>query len=364
MIPWFKPHFHGDEKEYVSKALESTWISDGEYVWEFESRLAELLNTENFLTTSNGTASLHLALLTMGIQPGDEIIIPGYTFAAPANMAISLGAKPVFADIDPDTWMLDVNSVMEKLSPKTRAVVPAHLYGNVCDMEPLTKLAKAENFHVIEDTAEAFLSSYKGRFAGTIGDVGCFSFQATKTITTGEGGGVTFRDPALVDNARLFRSHGMAPEKRYWHQVIGHNFRLTNMQAALGCSQLNFVDEIIENKKRIDARYRRNLSGLTGVKLQQITSGCDSVMWAFAMCLEDSVKHISRDEVMVKLKGRGIESRPGFTSFSAMPIYDTSAIPVSDNVSRRLISLPSYTQLSDNEIDLICEVLSSILIPN
>lgn len=358
MIPWYKPHFWGREKQYVVQALESTWISGGEFLDRLESRMADILGVPHVITTSNGTASLMLSYLCLGIGPGDEVIIPGFTFAAPANMAIAVGATPVFADIDPNTWLLCPKSLEQKITPKTKAIVPVHIYGNVCNMDEIMRIAEKHKLFVIEDVAEAAFSTYNGKQAGTFGDFGSFSFQATKTITTGEGGAVCTGNDEFQSRARLIRNHGMRPDRRYFHEVVGHNFRLTNLQAALGCAQLDYFDDIVVNKKRVFARYQRNLSALPDVQLQTITPGCNPVMWAIAIKLSPV---ISRDQLMQDLEKQGIETRPGFYAFSDMPIYPASDLPVTKDVAASVLSLPSYTMISDKDIDHICSALSQIL---
>jgi perosamine synthetase len=361
MISWYRPHFWGKEKEYVLDALESTWISDGAYVAEFESVFAKIISSDHVITTSNGTTALMLAYLSLGLGPGDEIIIPGFTFAAPANMALAIGATPVFADVDPQTWLLCPESVEQKITSSTKAIVPVHIYGNICDMDALTKIAKKHNLFMIEDVAEAAFSTYKGKQAGTFGDFGSFSFQATKTITTGEGGAVCTNNSEMQDTARLIRSHGMRAGKRYFHEIVGHNFRLTNLQAALGCAQLECVNEITQNKRRVYDRYKKNLVGVAGVDLQEVTSGCEPVMWAVVVKLDVNKLGISRDNLITKMRDNDIETRPGFYPFSDMPIYNSNPLHHSIDISNHVICLPSYTMISDADIDYICNVFLKIL---
>jgi len=356
VIPWYQPHFWGKEKEYVVDALESTWISGGKYVDRLESTMASLLGCNHVITTSNGTSSLMLAYLALGLGPGDEIIVPGYTFAAPANMALAIGATPVYADVDPETWLLCPKSVEEKISKKTKAIVPVHIYGNVCDMGALTAIAQHHQLFVIEDVAEAAFSQYAGQQAGTFGDFGSFSFQATKTITTGEGGAICTSSDSLEKAARLLRNHGMRPGKHYWHEVVGHNFRLTNLQAALGCAQLESVDEIILNKKRVYKHYLLNLESMPGLRLQKITPTCEPVMWAVAIKLNVAEWGMTRDQVIDAMTAKGIETRPGFYALSDMPIYQTDILQNSSEIANTVISLPSYTMISNDEIDRICSV--------
>lgn len=361
MIPWYEPYFWGEEKKYVLDALESTWISDGAYINKFESTLEKILNTKHVITTSNGTTSLMLAYLTLGLGPGDEIIVPGFTFAAPANMVLAIGATPVFADVDPATWLLCPTSVEENITDKTKAIVPVHIYGNVCDMDKLRNIAEKYNLYIIEDVAEAAFSTYRGQQAGTLGDIGSFSFQATKTITMGEGGAICTNNSDLQELARLIRNHGMRPSKRYWHEVVGHNFRLTNLQAALGYAQLESVDKIIENKKRVYERYKKNLSNQHGVSLQVMTEGCDPVVWAMAVKIDSAVLGVARDDLIAALKEGGIETRPGFYPLSDLPIYNVQPLANATDIALNVLSLPSYTMISDFDIDHVCSVFLNIV---
>lgn len=359
MIPWFKPNFWGDEKKFVNEALDSTWISDGEFINKFEEQFAKLLNVDHAITVSNGTVALHLALLSLGLGPGDEVIVPAFTFSAPANMVCAVGATPIFADILEDTWCLSPESFKSKISKRTKAVIPVHLYGNVCEMDEILSIAKENNIYVVEDVAEAAFSKYDNKYAGTLGDIGCFSFQTTKTLTMGEGGAIVTNSSELNDKARLFRNHGMRPKKRYWHEVIGYNFRLTNYQAAMGYAQLLKIEDIISNKKRVYALYKEKLSDIKGVKLQVIHDKIDPVMWAFCLVVDSSV--LSANEIAKKLFQNNIETRRGFYCLTDMPIYtDNSKAPVANKISNQLISLPSFATLTEEEIDSICSIFIKI----
>jgi perosamine synthetase len=361
VIPWARPYLGEKEKAYVLQALDSTWISGGEFVDRFESELASLLGKKYAITTSNGTTALHLALLAAGIGPGDEVIVPAFTFVAAANMAIITGAKPVYAAIDPDTWCIDIDSVKKNITGRTKAIIPVHIYGNVCEMEALCEIARESGIYLIEDAAEAILSRYRGRFAGSFGHLGCFSFHATKTITTGEGGAVLTDDEDMSRRMRILRSHGMRPGMNYWHDVIGYNYRLTNLQAALGCAQLENRDWIIKEKERVYQRYKRDLSSTPGIIFQGITEGAEPVIWAVAVKIDRRYFKGDRDDIMAEMLRKGIETRPGFYPFSAMPLYDTPPIPTVESIAGNVVSLPSYVTLPDQTIDYICGQLKSLM---
>lgn len=358
-IDWFKPAFWGKEEAYVLDALKSTWISDGEYIRRFESEFSTLCQAKHTITVNNGTSALHLALLALNIRPGDEVIIPGYTFAAPANMVKMMGAIPVFVDVDINTWCMDASQIESVITPKTKAIIPVHTYGNVCDMKAIMAIAKHHRLSVIEDTAEAAFSLFEDQAAGTFGDVGCFSFQATKTITMGEGGALVIADDALADRARLIRNHGMQGKKRYWHYDIGHNFRLTNYQAALGLAQLEHIQEVIINKDRIMKAYQKRLQSIPGLTFQVFQKGVQPLIWSVALTVDSHCfgeSEVLRDALLEK----GIETRSGFFTFYEMTHYDAPYLPVSDHLSKTIISLPSYTLITEDEIDYVCEQLIAL----
>lgn len=361
MIPWGKPCLGKKEREYLFKALDSTWISGGEFIDRFESDLARLIGTKYAVTTSSGTAALHLALLALGIGPGDEVIVPAFTFVAPANMAIETGAKPVYVDIDPRTWCINVKEVEKSITDRTKAVIAVHVYGNVCEMEALTGIVRERQIYLIEDVAEAAFSKYGGNFAGSFGHLGCFSFQATKTITMGEGGAVVTNDKKLNKLMRIMRSHGMRENKRYWHDLVGYNYRLTNLQAALGCAQLENLDNIIAEKARIYRRYSGNLSGLPGIEFQHIPKEVESVIWAVAIKIDPRCFKGDRDFLITELIKKNIETRPGFYPFSIMPLYKAEPLPIAESIGRTVISLPSYISILDEDIDYVCNQLKGLM---
>lgn len=365
-FPWSKPTMFGNEKGLVLEALESTWISGGPFVDRLEREFSELLGVSEAIAVSNGTTALHLANLGLNIGPDDEVIFPAFSFVAAYNMTIAVGAKPIFADVNIDTWLLDPDQIEPLITPRTKAIVPVHLYGNVADMSAICEIADAHGVSVIEDSAEAAFSCYKGRYAGTIGDVGTFSFHATKTITTGEGGMVVTNDREMADRMRVLRDHGMRKDKRYWHDVVGYNFRMTNMQAALGCAQLQHLDTIRSERARIHETYRKYLAAISQVRPQKFLNSCEPVMWAMAVKLDDSISDLSnverrRNTIIEAMRVKGIETRPGFYSASALPAYECCPMPVADAISASVISLPTYIGLKEDDIRLICAVFSEAI---
>lgn len=358
-IPWAKPMFSAREREHVLSALESTWISGGPYVDRLERELTDLHGAAHGLAVSNGTTALQVALIALGVGPGDEVIVPGFCFVAPANMVIAAGARPIFVDIEPDTWSIDVDAAAAAITPRTKAIIAVHNYGNVADLAALRALCDRAAIALVEDVAESAFSKRDGRFAGTVGDLGCFSFQATKTITTGEGGFVLTPRADLFERMRLVRDHGMRRGKRYWHDEVGFNFRLTNLQAALGCAQLEELDRILAARTRVWRGYRDRLRDQAGVTLQHFDDGVEPVVWAIALVL-DPDRFGPRDAVIDALMQHGIETRPGFYPFHSMPLYQkhgAAPLAASGRAGARIISVPSFPTLTDEEIAEVCQRL-------
>jgi perosamine synthetase len=361
-IPWAQPVFLGQEREYLADALNSSWISGGPYIDRFEKDFGKAIHSPYILTTSNGTTALFLAFIALGIGPGDEVIIPGFTFVAPANMAITLGAKPVFVDIDPFTWCLDPYQIEKAITKRTKVVCAVHLYGNVCDMKSIRHICRKHKLFLVEDTAESMFSRYNGRYAGTFSDAGIFSFQATKTLTMGEGGCIAVKNKPLFEKMKIIRNHGMNRKKYYWHTQIGHNFRLTNMQAAVGCSQLERVSRVLSDKRRVYNLYRKLLDQIQGIMFQGFHKDVDPVVWAVAVKI-DPRAFPSRDRVMSGMLKMGVETRPGFYPFAAMPIYRPyldKKLPVAMHTGAHVLSLPSFPQLKEEEILQVCSTLASL----
>lgn len=359
-IPWAKPTFGDNEQQYVSEAITSTWISGGHFVDRLEREFGEYNGSLYAMTSSNGTTALHMALLALSVGPGDEVVLPGFAFMAAANVALHLGATPVFTEVDPVTWCVTANDVERCLSPRTKVIIPVHTYGNVCAMDEVVALARDRSVVVVEDAAEAFASRYKNRRAGSIGELGTFSFHATKTITTGEGGMVVTNSGELRDRLYLFRNHGML-RTRYWHEIAGYNFRLTNLQAAMGCAQLERIDQISRDRRRVYASYRTYLSNIPGITMQHFSSDVEPVVWAIAVKLDPRAYPQGRDEVIRQLDNAGIETRNGFYAASMLRhIYDCTSLPICEDLSRQVISLPTYCTLRDSEIHFICSELESL----
>jgi perosamine synthetase len=359
-IPWANPDLVGNEAAYVNQALASNWISGGKFVERFENDFASYCGAAHAITASNGTTALHLALLVLSLEPGDEVVVPGFAFMAAANVTLHIKARPIFVDVDPKTWCMTADAVERSLSPRTKAIVPVHTYGNVCATDEIIALATDKAIPVIEDAAEAFGSRHKDHVAGTEGTMGIFSFHAAKTITTGEGGMVITSSQELSDRLRLYKNQGMS-RLRYWHEVPGHNFRMTNMQAALGCAQLEKMDEIVRDRRRVYETYQTQLARVDGVTMQHFRRDVDPVVWSVAVELDSRAYPQGRDEVMRQLQSAGIETRNGFYAASMHKhLYDCSAIPICERLAQQVLSLPTYRKLQDCEIDFICSELKEL----
>lgn len=355
-IPVMNPFLNGNESNYVMDCLRTNWISSqGKYVTTFEEMFGKVIGTEHTVAVSNGTVALHLAMLALDIGPGDEVIVPNLTFAASINTVIHAGATPVLVDVSRDTWCIDPAAAERAITPRTKAIMPVHLYGQPCRMDELSALAKKHKLVLIEDAAEAMGSTYKGKMVGVLGDAACFSFFGNKMVTTGEGGMVVFRTKEQADRARMLRDHGMSKERRYWHLEVGYNYRLTNLQAAIGVAQLEQWPEILERKAKICGAYRRGLSGIDGLILPPEHSWSTSVYWLFTVLLDEK-KFGPREEVIRHLLANGIETRPVFFPLSHMPPYQkyaTTQFPESEFISQYGLSLPSSVTLSERETDSI-----------
>lgn len=359
-IPWASPKYWGKEEQYLLDAFKSNWISGGSYVDKFESDLSKFSKSSYSVTASNGTTALHMAFLALGIGKGDEVIVPGFAFMAAANVSLHLGAKPVFAEVDSDTWCMEVDNIEKCLSKKTKAIIPVHTYGNVCKMNPINELADKYRIAVVEDAAESFGSKYNGHMSGACSKMGTYSFHATKTITTGEGGAVITNDEELNNIMRLYRNHGMS-KRRYWHDVSGHNFRLTNLQASIGCAQLEMINKIVTERKRVYLTYETFLKNVDGISFQIFPEEVNPVVWAIAIFLEESAFPQGRDVVIKQLQESGIETRPGFYSASMMQhIYGNLKLPICERLSQNIISLPSSPILANDDIEFVCSKLVSL----
>jgi perosamine synthetase len=364
LIPVSAPTMTGREAEYVQDCVESTWISSrGKYIARFERRFTELCKAEHAVACNTGTAALHLAMLALAIGPGDEVIVPTLTYVATANAVRYCGADVTFVDSLPESWNLDPSDVARKIGPRTRAIVAVHLYGEPADLTPLLEISAARGVTLIEDAAEAHGARYRGRPVGAIGTIGTFSFYGNKIVTTGEGGMVVTNDAALAERATLFRGQGQAFDRTFWHPVVGYNYRMTNIEAAIGLAQLEGLNDNIAHRRSISSRYRLNLAGVRGLTFQDEGDDSYSANWLVGVVLPVQ-SAAQRDGVAAELREWGIETRPFFYPIHSMPPYleqNARTLPVAEGLSSRGLCLPTWAGLTDEDVDYVSERLLEAL---
>ncbi len=358
-LPVASPDVGPLEERYVNEALRSGWISSiGAFVDRFEKDFARFCEVDHAVSVANGTDALFIALRGLGVGPGDEVIVPTLTFAAVAAVVVHNGAEPVFVDVDPEHWNMDPAAVERALSPRTKAIVAVHSYGHPADVDALAEIARARGLYLVEDAAEAHGARCRGRRVGSIGDVGCFSFYGNKVMTTGEGGMITTRNADLARRMRFLKDHAMDPARRYYHTEAGFNCRMTNLQAALGCAQLERIDELLAARRRVMDGYRRGLGGVAGLQLNPGAHWAEPVVWM--VCAAGAALAGRRDDVCTRLREAGIDTRPFFVPNHELPPYrgrrvvaaDGSAgAPVAIALGASGINLPSGYGLDDADVD-------------
>jgi perosamine synthetase len=357
-----EPTLNGNEKRYVLECLETTWISSiGRFITEFERAFASFCGVEHAIAVNNGTNALHLALVALGLKPGDEVIVPTLTYIATANAVTYCGAKPVLVDCDPRTLNIDPAAIAGRITTRTKGIIPVHLYGHPADMDPITSLAREHGLFVLEDAAEAHGAEYKGRRIGGLGNCAAFSFFGNKIMTTGEGGMVTTNDGDLAAKLRLYRGQGLDPGRRYWHPVVGYNYRMTNIAAALGLAQLEQIEELMGARARLADWYRLKLDRLADkLALQAAKSWTRPVLWMQIVMLRHGGE-AERDGVMRKLDAAGIETRPVFYPMHLLPPYleDATLYPNATRCASRGINLPTHGNLTEADVERICQALEA-----
>lgn len=358
MIPVAEPNLSGNELKYVKDCIETGWISSiGEYVKKFEEGFSKYCGVKHGIAVANGTVALHLALEALGIKTGDEVIIPALTFVATANAVKYTGAKPVFIDSEPRTWNIDPEKIEEKITKKTKAIIPVHLYGHPCDMDRINEIAEKHGLKVIEDAAEAHGAEYKKKKVGSLSDISCFSFYGNKILTTGEGGMCLTDDEEIAEKMEQLKDHGMSKERRYYHPQIGYNYRLTNIQAALGLAQLERIEQTVETKRRNARLYNSLLKDIKGIVLPVEEPWAKNVYWMYSLLVEKDYQ-LGRDELMAKLKQEGIDTRPFFIPLHKMPYLNEGLkLPVAEKLGQIGMNLPSSVKLTKEQIDKITSVI-------
>lgn len=367
MIAVNEPLIGEREIEYVLNCLKTGWISSaGKYIQEFEEKWAEYCGMKYGVAVSNGTTALETAVACIGIEPGDEIIMPTFTIISCALAIIRNGGVPVLIDSEPRTWCVDVTKISEKITLKTRAIMPVHIYGHPVDMDPVKELAKKYNLVIIEDAAEAHGAEYKGKKCGGLGDISCFSFYANKIITTGEGGMLLTNNKEYEEKARSLRNLCFRQDRRFYHTELGHNFRLTNIQAAIGLAQLERIDELIEKKRWIGRNYNERLKDISGLILPTEEPWAKNVYWMYGVILDESTS-IDAKEFALCLRKQGVDTRPFFLGMHEQPLFHEMGLfkdehyPVAEMIARQGLYLPSGLTLIEEEIDIVTNAVRKAL---
>src|ERR1035437_1185584 len=366
-IPVCEPFLNGNELKYVNDCINTGWISSsGKYVKAFEEKFADYCQAKYGVAVCNGTVALHLALISAGIKPGDEVIIPDFTMIASAFAVCYVGAIPVFVDADPDTWNIDVSNIEEKISAKTKAIMPVSIFGQTCEMDKIWQLAEKYNLMVIEDAAESHGAEYKGKKTGSLADISAFSFFANKNITTGEGGMIVTSSKQLYDKARYHKNlcFPLDAPRDYRHNDIGFNYRMSNLHAAIGLAQTEKADEYIELRIKNAGLYRKYLSDIPGIIFQITLENLKSVHWMNAIIVDSSKYGRTRNELIDFLKVNNIETRllligmhkqPSLINYGCNPYGNYK---VTEWLSDNGLYLPSASNLSKTSIEYICELIS------
>ena len=360
MIHVCTPFLNGNEEKYISEAMKTNWISSsGKYISLFEKAFAKFCGVKYGIAVTNGTVALHLALVALGMKKGDEVIMPNFTMIASANAVCYTGATPVFVDAEPDTWNIDTKKIEGKITSKTKAIMPVHLFGLPCEMDKINELAKKYNLKVIEDAAEAHGAEYKGKKCGNLGDIACFSFFSNKIVTTGEGGMVVTNDKELADKCRYLKNLCFGERRDYIHNDIGFNYRMSNLHAAIGLAQTEKADEYVKLRINNNKIYKRELGKNKEVIFQKQQPSTINSCWMNAILL----KGIDRDKLMDYLKEKGVETRLLFTGMNKQPCLEKfgcnmdGEYPITEWITKNGLYLPSSSELKEEEIVKICNLI-------
>lgn len=367
MIPVSEPLLNESASRYVEECLRTNWISsEGRFIHEFESTWAKYCGMNYGVAVSNGTTALQVAVACLGLEPGDEVIMPTFTIISCALAIIEVGALPVLIDSDPRTWCMNIGQIEEKITPRTRAIMPVHMYGHPVDMDPIRELARKYHLMIIEDAAEAHGAEYKGQKIGGLGDLSCFSFYANKIITTGEGGMVLAKSADHAEKLRSLRNLCFRKDRRFYHTELGHNYRLTNLQAAIGLSQVERIDEHVAKKRWMGKSYTERLSNLHQISLPIEEAWAKNVYWMYGIVLSDDVK-FDAVEFAQRLKNEGVETRPFFIGMHEQPVLQQRGLflgeryPIAERIARRGLYLPSGLTLTESQLCQVCETVQKVL---
>ncbi len=376
MIPVNEPLLRGRESEYVSECLQTGWISSaGRFIEEFEDKWAAYCGMKYGIAVSNGTTALQVAMRCLNLKPGDEVIMPSFTIISCALAIVDCGCTPVLVDSEPHTWCMDVNQVESKITSRTRAIMPVHIYGHPVDMDPLLEFAKKYNLVLIEDAAEVHGAKYlsgrnsndpEWKTCGGLGDISCFSFYANKLITTGEGGMVLTSDEKIAKKARSIRNLCFRPERRFYHTELGYNYRLTNLQAALGLAQLERFKEIVERKRWMGQTYTECLKDIPVLQLPIEESWARQVYWMYGLVLDEST-HMDAVEFANRLQALGVQTRPFFLGMHEQPVFQELGLfhgeqyPIAERIARQGLYLPSGLALTEDQLEQVCDAVRKVL---
>jgi len=367
MIPVSEPLIGEKDLAYVMDCMRSGWISSaGQYIEKFEQRWAEYCGMKYGVAVCNGTVALEAAAAVLDLKPGDEVIMPSFTIISCALAVVEQGAVPVLVDSDPHTWTMDVGQVEAKITPHTRAIMPVHIYGHPVDMDPVREAAQKHDLKIIEDAAEAHGAEYKGRRCGSLGDLGCFSFFANKIVTTGEGGMVLTNDDALAEKLRGQRNLCFLPERRFYHTELGHNYRMTNVQAAIGLGQLEAIERHLAHKTWMGKSYTEQLKDLPQLQLPVEEPWARNVYWMYGLVLTEEAG-MDAVEFARRLKAEGIETRPFFLGMHEQPVFHQRGLflnehyPVAERLARQGLYLPSGLSLTEDQLERVCETVRRVL---
>jgi perosamine synthetase len=355
--PIYMPEITATEKKYVNDCLDSTWISSrGEYLNLFEDKVAEFIGIKHAIAVSNGTVALHLALLVHNIGEGDEVIVPDLTYIATANSVLYVNAKPIIVDVDPYSWNITLESIKNNVTSETKAIIVADIYGAPPEMDEILSFARDNKIIIIEDAAESIGATYKNKMAGNLGDIGTFSFFGNKTITTGEGGMVLTNNFEIAKRLRVLRNQGNSDNVRYYHEILGYNYRMTNIQAAIGYAQISRIRIILEKKREIYKTYFKYLN--SEVEFQKVSNYINSSHWMVSFLVKNK---FIRDGLIAFLSEEGIETRPFFWPICSMPYYNFQNNPITKKLSNCGINVPSYHTLTKIDIGIICQKIKLYL---
>lgn len=362
IIPVCEPTLGGNELKYVQQAVETNWISSaGGFIHDFEAKFAEECRARYGIACANGTVAMHLALATLGLEPGDEVIIPTFTMIATINAVTYCGATPVLVDNEAKYWQMDVAQVAAKITPRTKAIVPVHIYGHPVDMDPLMELARKHGIVVIEDAAESHGAEYKGRRTGSLGDAAGFSFYGNKIITTGEGGMITTDNREIAKLAWNLRDHAFSTERHFWHKFVGFNYRMTNLQAAVGLGQVEQMGKFVEARRQHAFEYNARLAGIPGITTPPEAEWAKNVYWMYGILVNKEEYGMNRDELRRVLAENGIETRTFFIPMHCQPVYWNAykgqRYPVAEQLCRDGFYLPSASSLTLEEISYVTQVI-------